>query len=199
MGGFNPRTHEECDREPVSGTKKDLLFQSTHSRGVRLSNQKRNVNTETVSIHALTRSATVEMAQKELELASFNPRTHEECDWTDLCERHTEPCFNPRTHEECDIIRVLRINHIRLFQSTHSRGVRPILLRRHSRHYPVSIHALTRSATNKEFMSSLTAKFQSTHSRGVRPIYPALNSEGSGFQSTHSRGVRLPPSPQNRA
>ena len=76
--GFNPRTHEECDTlsngdttvEIVSihaltrsATKNDrsyfsyLMFQSTHSRGVRLSKRLLLYNG-----------------------GSFNPRTHEECD-----------------------------------------------------------------------------------------------------------------------
>ena len=56
------------------------------------------------------------------------------------------------------------------FQSTHSRGVRlsKILFRVGIR---VSIHALTRSATNpKETQPLYYVGFQSTHSRGVRPI-----------------------------
>ena len=54
---FNPRTHEECDFPDGRRVEYDSMFQSTHSRGVRL----------------LTRllSCTV---------VSFNPRTHEECD-----------------------------------------------------------------------------------------------------------------------
>ncbi len=55
------------------------VFQSTHSRGVRLSPPLTIVN----YIH-------------------FNPRTHEECDglrsgWSNWVRK-----FNPRTHEECD-------------------------------------------------------------------------------------------------
>ena len=83
--------------------------------------------------------------------------------------RGVSECFNPRTHEECDKPRP-DLDRGSKFQSTHSRGVRhpvPSL----SRHYPrsfnprtheecdlkflsrsdqcirVSIHALTRSAT----------------------------------------------------
>ena len=99
------------------------------------------------------------------------------------------------------------------FQSTHSRGVRRndpeglcILA-------PVSIHALTRSATTQSFQRRYNQSFQSTHSRGVRLKAGVISGSFSGFnprtheecdfkvlfsakiscmfQSTHSRGVRL--------
>ncbi|CZQ82191.1 Hypothetical protein TES5_191 [Trichococcus sp. ES5] len=54
--------------------------------------------------------------------------------------------FNPRTHEECDYIGKLSYD----FALT------------------ISIHALTRSATNIPLRSSVTWEFQSTHSRAVR-------------------------------
>ena len=54
----------------------------------------------------------------------------------------------------------------------------------------VSIHALTRSATLQTWLFLPYREFQSTHSRGVRQI-PAHEIIGtSRFQSTHSRGVR---------
>ena len=77
--GFNPRTHEGCDRckhksgmiatvsihAPTRGatlTKKICItlleFQSTHPRGVRLTTQKEQTKDSTVSIHAPTRGAT---------------------------------------------------------------------------------------------------------------------------------------------
>ena len=54
--GFNPRTHEECDR---------FFWDEAVSLNV--------------SIHALTRSAT-RGAPASAVGACFNPRTHEECD-----------------------------------------------------------------------------------------------------------------------
>ena len=78
------------------------MFQSTHSRGVRLT------DLQDAYFHA-----------------SFNPRTHEECDKTLKNIWLVCSCFNPRTHEECD-----------------NRGIQHRTARR------VSIHALTRSATN---------------------------------------------------
>ena len=58
IGGFNPRTHEECD-----------LLYHTHRH-----------HSFTVSIHALTKSATNEVKPLFLISECFNPRTHEECD-----------------------------------------------------------------------------------------------------------------------
>ena len=62
-------------------------------------------------------------------------------------------CFNPRTHEECDYLP----SDDRL-------------------HTPVSIHALTKSATYT-FVAKCgySSKFQSTHSRRVRLIRTNLN------------------------
>ena len=82
---FNPRTHEECDVHPKCVCQFADLFQSTHSRGVRLaqsihwsvcwrlfqSTHSRGVRHPArkprheaiiISIHALTRSATLGMA-----------------------------------------------------------------------------------------------------------------------------------------
>ena len=56
-----------------------------------------------------------------------------------------------------------------MFQSTHSRGVRRKFSLRLNEPNPVSIHALTRSATASIFLWAVKLpKFQSTHSRGVR-------------------------------
>ena len=145
--GFNPRTHEECDRQDETSRSGYTKFQSTHSRGVR-----------------------------------------------------------PRA-------RVQAIEFFK-FQSTHSRGVR-LKLRDQYRAYgyvsihaltrsateytakadtvqKVSIHALTRSATQGNILrTELYREFQSTHSRGVRQDDADLIKQMSEFQSTHSRGVRL--------
>ena len=55
---FNPRTHEECDQKPRSFELIPHQFQSTHSRGVRLSSRSARQPDVRISIHALTRSAT---------------------------------------------------------------------------------------------------------------------------------------------
>ena len=59
-----------------------------------------------------------------LKITDFNPRTHEECDGFIDRRKRVANYFNPRTHEECDI------------------AIKNYLMRR-----PISIHALTRSAT----------------------------------------------------
>ena len=55
---FNPRTHEECDHNLTVGGGVILMFQSTHSRGVRQNTYNLKDVFKGVSIHALTRSAT---------------------------------------------------------------------------------------------------------------------------------------------
>ena len=55
---FNPRTHEECDREAEFDNNEFDRFQSTHSRGVRRQHFVAPYVSGTISIHALTRSAT---------------------------------------------------------------------------------------------------------------------------------------------
>ena len=142
---FNPRTHEECDKVKEGFVRRLILFQSTHSRGVRLTMSRSAAvfeafqSTHSRGVRPL--NARFTSAQK-----CFNPRTHEECDYARLVrtqqitvsihaltrsatkvpktERVAHHSFNPRTHEECDSF--LRI-------SVHGRTV--------------SIHALTRSAT----------------------------------------------------
>ena len=143
---FNPRTHEECDPRSTTRRTSDRSFQSTHSRGVRqilskkvhdlynvsihaLTRSATMINSPTggallVSIHALTRSATILQESDRTYLYCFNPRTHEECDLQHTVRQELFPCFNPRTHEECDFL-IKYFHHLVL----------------------VSIHALTRSAT----------------------------------------------------
>ena len=81
-----------------------------------------------VSIHALTRSATVSIYGME----------------------SIQPSFNPRTHEECDPFVVVDESLKIKFQSTHSRGVRHKTKIMAALRLNVSIHALTRSATYRD-------------------------------------------------
>ena len=122
---FNPRTHEECDKGPTRQTKERKNFNprthedcDKHVDGRVGGSLNFNPRTheecdadiygssnrlKVISIHALTRSATI-----------ISP-----------LETYTKNNFNPRTHEECDPV-LLTSNAIFLsFQSTHSRGVRP--------------------------------------------------------------------------
>ena len=77
---FNPRTHEECD--------------GTSTNNAAFSNN--------ISIHALTRSATIIDTFRVVIVWDFNPRTHEECDKFAFNAVLSPFNFNPRTHEECD-------------------------------------------------------------------------------------------------
>ena len=76
--------------------------------------------------------------------------------------------FNPRTRVGCDIRRYFPSSILEKFQSTHPRGVRPLL----------------RGCVNAWL------RFQSTHPRGVRPVAGSFGKEAVLFQSTHPRGVR---------
>ena len=121
-----------------------------------------------VSIHALTRSATLGSTHffyfkvfqsthsRGVRLASV------------IASSFIFSCFNPRTHEECDgqyLCKWRYSNNVSIHALTRSatdygRFHQPVFL--------VSIHALTRSATSKALCVMLSLLFQSTHSRGVR-------------------------------
>ena len=55
---FNPRTHKECDFTGLRMKDIPLVFQSTHSQGVRRLSNLIFADMALISIHALTRSAT---------------------------------------------------------------------------------------------------------------------------------------------
>ena len=121
---FNPRTHVGCDchlrackypghrvsiHAPTWGaTKKlfllsiELLFQSTHPRGVRLYLFDPRPARITVSIHAPTWGATWVTAHPPQNRSSFNPRTHVGCDLRRHLRIFAGRGFNPRTHVGCD-------------------------------------------------------------------------------------------------
>ena len=186
---FNPRTHEECD------------VRSFVAR-----------NTNYVSIHALTRSATELTILASRFLIRFNPRTHEECDLTSGIPSPPPDCFNPRTHEECDGAHLTLVYAPRLFQSTHSRGVRLTQIigvklapcfnpRTHEEcdGQPcddTGLNGCFNPRTHEECDPQALGivyrkpKFQSTHSRGVRRCGKRRGISRTKFQSTHSRGVR---------
>ena len=121
---FNPRTHKECDAFPIALPNCQEIFQSTHSQRVRqiivfcslfiekfqsthsqrvrlqYSNcsiiypcisihaltksatisKKRYLWLDWISIHALTKSATAASIRDSIHYLNFNPRTHKECD-----------------------------------------------------------------------------------------------------------------------
>ncbi len=81
-------------------------FQSTHSRGVRRNITLTHYNALCVSIHALAWSATKD----------------------GRVDSKIDACFNPRTRVECDLRLIMLRLLMLMFQSTHSRGVRlPVL------------------------------------------------------------------------
>ena len=146
-----------------------MLFQSTHSQGVRPDFYRKS----------------------NAYYTNFNPRTHKECDmWLFLVNllvfrisihaltrsatvssNHSPPCFNnfnPRTHKECDGRCLGWGGRPKRFQSTHSQGVRP------DAGVPYPFAWL----------------FQSTHSQGVRLWRSGSSAMITLFQSTHSQGVR---------
>ena len=148
---FNPRTREGCDNLPIFFCRFGYKFQSTHPRGVRLKSSINIIIDHPVSIHAPARGATAgqylsgaqtivsihapargatRMAgHQSHDAGSFNPRTREGCDTAPLGGVPIlGSSFNPRTREGCDVIFWRSIFRLRLFQSTHPRGVRPYLL-----------------------------------------------------------------------
>ena len=123
------------------------MFQSTHPRGVR---------------HTIIHFIGL--------VLSFNPRTHEGCDFILLslhCVSRVSIHAPTRgaTSLKCDAT-TLQL----LFQSTHPRGVRRPLVTALLLVDKVSIHAPTRGATERKILLLMQIMFQSTHPRGVRPI-----------------------------
>ena len=167
---FNPRTHEECDVQGSNILIDSGIFQSTHSRGVRPVGLSTTNSNYKISIHALTGSATKKRVTYGIQNNNFNPRTHGECDiyhdnilWLNLIisihapARGATRClwrlwrifrhFNPRTREGCDLCLKWMGQTRKKFQSTHPRGVRPMLEMNGPDEEEISIHALTGSAT----------------------------------------------------
>ena len=189
-----------------------IRFQSTHSRGVRLYIALVTTQAQYVSIHALTRSATSNVPATYILSQCFNPRTHEECDRHAVWSVQRDASFNPRTHEECDRTYFVELKTTGKFQSTHSRGVRHMERYRTQINGGVSIHALTRSATQPCDDTGLNGCFNPrTHEEcdvavtrsaitlavsihaltRSATIFNLLITYREMFQSTHSRGVRL--------
>ena len=179
-------------RKRVSFCLPCFAFQSTHSRGVRQELFKAINKEIAISIHALTRSATpFQVMSKLCDAISIHALTRSATTCT-TSVRHKYFYFNPRTHEECDGKRVSFRLPSFAFQSTHSRGVRPRLSIHYYPSRPISIHALTRSATA---MTETIEEFFpiSIHALTRSATFFVFYFDGIvfQFQSTHSRGVRL--------
>ena len=121
---FNPRPHTEGDRKAQIEANLKEAFQSTPSHGGRLCPRDSVCHRGGVSIHALTRRATRAKAAFRA-IKCFNPRPHTEGDASVSGFSSVSSCFNPRPHTEGDVV-----------------------LEQHFGSDEVSIHALTRRATN---------------------------------------------------
>ena len=87
--------------------------------------------------------------------------------------KFTITCFNPRTRVGCDVPSAWRYPHVRMFQSTHPRGVRPVGTLTAFEAVQVSIHAPAWGATRAANKAKIDqGAFQSTHPRGVRQNLP---------------------------
>ena len=143
-----------------------------------------------ISIHALTRSATCYNGYSEQDAKYFNPRTHEECDMSDF-----------------DVTLDLLISIHALTRSA------TVSMSSIWRRVPISIHALTRSATknrrygfgcgnyfnprtheecdtNDELIKQLEMNFNPRTHEECDRVGTLAGITKMEFQSTHSRGVR---------
>ena len=124
-----------------------------------------------ISIHAPTWGATREPQLRARRPFNFNPRTHVGCDLHKTFRRPFQRYFNPRTHVGCDLrFLLIKINmryfnprtHVGcdsntwlrkaghwLFQSTHPRGVRLLIVLSVFVIISISIHAPTWGATRR--------------------------------------------------
>ena len=79
-----------------------LEFQSTHSRGVRLNIVKSEYERKIISIHALARSATLDIGQVvDFVMISIHALARSATANMEFV-REVSVNFNPRTREECD-------------------------------------------------------------------------------------------------
>ena len=98
---FNPRTHMECDiiKWGAINARSISIHALTWSATVNAESFNKWVS---ISIHALTWSATTIAGACMLFIDDFNPRTPCECDFINHRINSRSWNFNPRTHMECD-------------------------------------------------------------------------------------------------
>jgi len=102
---FNPRTHGGCDSDAhPNGVRRKNFNPRTHGGCDSL--RAANMSSLSISIHAPTGGATCWKYYQSTIKIYFNPRTHGGCDWHGTLRNLTEL----------------------VFQSTHPRGVRPVLI-----------------------------------------------------------------------
>ena len=205
---------------------KQLVFQSTHPRGVRPFEDEPEEVQGHISIHAPARGATIGKTWTAMSTIDFNPRTREGCDRRTANRLATALMhFNPRTREGCDSVNWQR-REMLFSISIHApaRGA----TRTANRLATALMHFNPRTREGCDFGIFTSVNwlfaFQSTHPRGVRrhsnPPDPApspisIHAPARGatlkqatqqiwdgiFQSTHPRGVRQRAAngPQTRA
>ena len=165
---FNPHTHEGCD--DMSRLRVEYKSVSIHTPTKGVTNDLITFCTVIgVSIHTPTKGVTFICLCWFARRASFNPHTHEGCDWVTSLYVIINGGFNPHTHEGCD--KRLRIKLVRLygfnphthegcdadgflfwhcpkeFQSTHPRRVWQSLPSVRLAALAVSIHTPTKGVT----------------------------------------------------
>ena len=122
---FNPRTHEECDVPTIRMDTPQLCFNPRTHEECDPTGEYEMSNLSGVSIHALTRSATAIRIKLE-HISSFNPRTHEECDPAKIIAFITLRRVSIHALTRSATKRKSGKGQTKMFQSTHSRGVRHI-------------------------------------------------------------------------
>ena len=144
------------------------MFQSTHPRGVRPKMWLKY--------------------QKQLKFQSTHPRG------VRLIAEFTygdAPSFNPRTHEGCDFVVLISDYDSLLFQSTHPRGVRPLVLRssKTSTRFQ-STHPRGVRHRQPPDASIIHHGFNPRTHEGCDDVQISPHVRRLRFQSTHPRGVR---------
>ena len=126
---FNPRTHEECDINDRIANLRSSQFQSTHSRGVRHFDNYAADDAETISIHALTRSATGgrDAVPSSRPFQSTHSRGVRRYVLT-RTHRNDKISIHALTRSATANVMLSILRFPTRFQSTHSRGVRPRII-----------------------------------------------------------------------
>ena len=119
-----------------------------------------------VSIHTPTKGVTCYQYLYQTPGRSFNPHTHEGCDYTLAVCIVAFQGFNPHTHEGCDGIYCPA-----------------------RKQYVVSIHTPTKGVTMASSVFTWLCRFQSTHPRRVWLKASIVRPLSKEFQSTHPRRV----------
>ena len=185
---FNPHTHEGCDYSRLKLLNINTLFQSTHPRRVWLLKcifTRSNVTFQ--STHP--RRVWLHVLLIRLFLCSFNPHTHEGCDWFSVS--YSRWYFSVSIHTPtkgvtwfvCFFAEIARVSI-----HTPTKGVTNFCFAFCNR-FTVSIHTPTKGVTLSPMRLIFLFLFQSTHPRRVWQSTTSRCLIFSMFQSTHPRRV----------